>query len=791
MAHPGTVVVRTNQELAIFHLFLDSLWSTIVPGTHLIFVDDGSEYAVQKLVERSKPETLSRCTVSYERNETPRGCGACINQILDGLEGDKIFIVDSDLILLAGWQTRMSALLDSDDLIGATGACLLYPQTGGVQHAGIAFSEDIGRHLFLNSRSCWIGTEPIDVQVVVFALCCLSRKAVGQVGRLDENYFNSYEDFDYCLRLREAGMRIRVAPAARAYHWELSNGVHRHQNRKINLGRFWRLWGDRVESDLWRFVARNLSCALAAERPAKNLALIDLCAERAEAHRFRRTMEELATVSFADERDYSHRVGSRPEIWLPETLGVDSHRWPHRLLFLVDNFVRLVGNRYWMDLRFAVREDDLIADLYGNVVALRDLRKCLAGHQDPMRIPVSESGRARFEQLLRRLPGGCSTAAKSPLRHAPPTTPWFAVSGSGGHFEDERGRRWLDFDMALAALILGHDPPRVRRAATRQTRRGVTFSVPSLLEGALAERLVERFPAIEAVRFCKDGSDATTAAVRIARRITGRTTVVIGSYHGWLDWSAVGYYCAEGASTQMLGIPDAIKSQTFWLRHETYEELESLCPSLRDVAAVVVCPENWSIADLVRVRDRCRTDGAVLVFDEVKSGLRYGPNGTHGAMALTPDLVCLGKSVANGFPLAVLGGRETLMQEVDTVRFSTTGGSEAVSLAAAIAVDEEISRCPNWPPWQDQAGGLFQRMQGLVGERDGDGCLAVSGFGGNFRIHTPHMVARQDPFRAHFVRKLADHRIFSSGFVLPCSHHRRRDFGRLEEALRQAVTSWP
>jgi len=375
MKHPGTVIIRTNQERETFRLFLHSLWSTLLDGSRVIFIDDGSRYSVRDLVVESRPSRLDGCHVSVFEQETPQGCGACVNLGLKHLEGEVLFIIDTDVILLESWQKRFSALLAGDDRLGAVGGVLQYPQTGGVQHCGIAFSDDIGRHLFLNSRPEWVGCNRIEVQVVVFAFCALSKKAIDAVGPIDENFFNAYEDFDYCLRIRDAGYKILVDPETQAYHWELSNGPHRSVNRKRNLGRFWRLWGDRIEPDLWRFSERRLVETLrsSASDGGDPLALVDLCEERPEARRFREVLEGCSEVRLSGDKDLSHRVGSRQEIWLPQVLGVDGHRWPDRLLFFVDNFVRLQGNRYWSEMRKSVRSDDLIADLYGNVVALEHL----------------------------------------------------------------------------------------------------------------------------------------------------------------------------------------------------------------------------------------------------------------------------------------------------------------------------------------------------------------------------------------------------------------------------------
>jgi glutamate-1-semialdehyde aminotransferase len=271
--------------------------------------------------------------------------------------------------------------------------------------------------------------------------------------------------------------------------------------------------------------------------------------------------------------------------------------------------------------------------------------------------------------------------------------------------------------MALSAAVIGYAVPAIDEAVIRQIKKGFVFSVPSLLEAELAERLCERFPSVECVRFCKDGSDATSAAVRIARRVTGRSKIVIGSYHGWHDWSAVHYYGAQGASPQELGILRSVASETIWLPRETFAAFEAMIASVDCFAGVMICPENWSQND-------------------IKSAIRYGPRGVAYSLGLAPDLMCLGKSIANGFPLAVLAGGSELMSLSNDVHFSTTAASEGISLAASLAVDDYLRAVEAWPPWHGRCVGIMSRVSSAISAINPLPELAISGYPGNFRVHT-------------------------------------------------------
>jgi glutamate-1-semialdehyde 2,1-aminomutase len=395
-----------------------------------------------------------------------------------------------------------------------------------------------------------------------------------------------------------------------------------------------------------------------------------------------------------------------------------------------------------------------------------------------------------FRQIFSRIPGGCSTAAKSPLRNPTSCGPYFATQAAGGHFTDDVGREWLDFDMALSAAILGYTARQIDEAVIQQIRKGFVFSLPSLLEAQLAERLSNRFPVAECVRFCKDGSDATSAAVRIARSVTGRSKIVAATYHGWHDWSAIHYYGAHGISSQKLGIPPSVGSETVWLPTETFAQFEAVISSNDHIAGIIVCPENWPEGDLRLLSEYCRAEQTLLIFDEIKSGIRYGLRGVSGSVGTVPDLICLGKSIANGFPLAVLGGRAELMSVSSDINFSTTAASEAASMAASLAVDDHLRAVEEWPPWQRRCAGIISRLALLVSAGPPEGRLTISGYPGNFRVHTPGCSPRNDPFLKVLVMTLAKHGVFSTGYVAPCAAHSEEDFSRLEIALTEAIEEW-
>jgi glutamate-1-semialdehyde aminotransferase len=242
--------------------------------------------------------------------------------------------------------------------------------------------------------------------------------------------------------------------------------------------------------------------------------------------------------------------------------------------------------------------------------------------------------------------------------------------------------------MALGPVILGHAHDAVNRAIIDQLEHGITFTLPHPIEIDVAEAVVAAVPGADRVRFAKSGSDATSAAVRLARAVTGRDRVIACGYHGWHDWYV-------GTTSRHQGVPSATRALTTTFR---YNDLASLDAALQlaedDVAAVVLEPSGAMRpipGFLQGVLDRAHGAGALVVFDEIITGFRLGRGGAQERYGVTADLVALGKGLANGMPLSALAGRAELMNQLEGLFFSGTHGGETLSLAAARATLAELT----------------------------------------------------------------------------------------------------
>ncbi|MDO8733448.1 MAG: aminotransferase class III-fold pyridoxal phosphate-dependent enzyme [Actinomycetota bacterium] len=291
-----------------------------------------------------------------------------------------------------------------------------------------------------------------------------------------------------------------------------------------------------------------------------------------------------------------------------------------------------------------------------------------------------------IEQLMRAervIPLGAQTFSKSRTQYPAGAAPLFAVRSHGCHTWDIDGHEYVDLVSSLGAVVLGYGDQEIADAVIRQLADGVTLSLSHPLEEQVATQLVDLIPCAEMVRFAKNGTDATSAAIRLARAATGRDHVIVCGYHGWQDWYI-------GSTSRSLGVPAATQALTHAVPYNDLAAIEELIAQLPEgIAALIMEPMTSTFPDagyLEGVRELTRRHGIVLVFDEMLTGFRFAPGGAQEYFGVTPDLAAFGKGLANGFPLSAVMGRHDLMMLMEDIFFSGTYGGETLSLAAASIV---------------------------------------------------------------------------------------------------------
>jgi glutamate-1-semialdehyde 2,1-aminomutase len=290
------------------------------------------------------------------------------------------------------------------------------------------------------------------------------------------------------------------------------------------------------------------------------------------------------------------------------------------------------------------------------------------------------------EHLIRAettIPLGSQTFSKSRTQYPVGISPLYVNRARGAEVWDLDGNRYIDLVSSLAAITMGYGDSEINRAVKKQLRLGTSLSLPGRLEAEVSELIVELVPSAEMVRFGKNGSDATSAAIRLARAFTKRDHIIVCGYHGWQDWYI-------GSTTRDKGVPNVVSSLTHKFEYNNIESLVSVLNSLKSrVAAVIMEPMNSTYPDpgfLEEVLTVTHQAGALLIFDETITGFRFAKGGAQELFGITPDLSTFGKGMANGFPLSAVVGRREVMLEMEEIFFSGTFGGELLSLAAAKSV---------------------------------------------------------------------------------------------------------
>ncbi len=314
---------------------------------------------------------------------------------------------------------------------------------------------------------------------------------------------------------------------------------------------------------------------------------------------------------------------------------------------------------------------------------------------------MSRSGEL-FDRAKRVLPGGVN----SPVRafRAVGGTPFFVARAEGCRLTDVDGKSYVDYVCSWGPLILGHAHPAVLEAVQQAARRGWTYGAPCEAEVELAEAVRRRMPSLEMMRFVNSGTEATMAAVRVARAATGRDLIIKfdGCYHGHAD----GFLVKAGSGVATLGLPDspgvpaAVASLTLTAPFNDANAVADLFRNHPDrIAAVIVEPYLGNVGFIPpgaefhpALRALCDQHGALLIFDEVMTGFRVAPGGAQERLTIRPDLTTLGKVIGGGFPVGAYGGRADLMRRVapeGPVYQAGTLSGNPVAMAAGLATLRE------------------------------------------------------------------------------------------------------
>ena len=296
--------------------------------------------------------------------------------------------------------------------------------------------------------------------------------------------------------------------------------------------------------------------------------------------------------------------------------------------------------------------------------------------------PLRQS-QAWLERAKKVIPSCAQTFSKGQTQYVQGVAPVFLQRGKGCRVWDVDGNEYIDYVQGLLPNILGYAREEVNAAAAAQLAEGHSFSLPHPLEVQLAERLTRLIPCAEMVRFGKNGSDATSGAVRAARAYTRRDRIACCGYHGWQDWYI-------GSTTRNAGVPKAVRDLTHPFVYNNLASLEKLFAERPgEFAAVIMEPVNFvepAPGFLQGVKDVAHKNGTLLIFDEICVGFHFGLGGAQKLYGVVPDLACFGKAMGNGFPISCVVGRTDVMRIFDEIFYSFTFAGEVGSMAATMKV---------------------------------------------------------------------------------------------------------
>lgn len=399
-----------------------------------------------------------------------------------------------------------------------------------------------------------------------------------------------------------------------------------------------------------------------------------------------------------------------------------------------------------------------------------------------------------LEQALRTIPLGTQTFSKSKTQYPHGASPFFITRGKGARVWDVDGNEYIDFVNGLAAVTLGYGDADVDAAVAAQLEEGVIFSLPHPLEVRVAEKIVAMVPCAEMVRFGKNGSDVTSGAIRLARAYTGRDHVAVCGYHGWQDWFI-------GSTSRNRGVPTAVRDLTHNFTYNDLASLEKLFEKWpRQIAAVIMEPMNAvapATGFLEGVQKLAREHGSVLIFDETITGFRFSLGGAQEHFGVIPDLATFGKGLANGYPVSAVAGRAEIMRLMEEVFFSFTFGGELLSLAAASATLDKLTRAPVIPTLRQQGQKILDGVRRLVARHRVQDLLEISGD----PVWTFLRVRGAGPYTEWQIKTLLLQEIFERGILMIGTHnmsyaHGDADVTRLLEVydevfpiLRTAVSA--
>lgn len=378
-----------------------------------------------------------------------------------------------------------------------------------------------------------------------------------------------------------------------------------------------------------------------------------------------------------------------------------------------------------------------------------------------------------FAEAQHYLPGGSNSSPRLWRGVCPTNLPCaiYAKKALGSHLWDVDGNKYIDYRLGFGPVILGHSHPAIRRAVHQAENKGQVYALNNELEITVAKKIVDMVPCAEKVRFAMSGTEATMAAIRVARGYTKKEKIIkfAGHYHGSSDYLL---YSTEPSfdksfsrpEVASLGIPTSIQDFIYVEEWNNFAHVEETIKKYHQEIAALICEPVMGNATVIppapgflqHLRELCTKYNIILIFDEVKTGFRLAPGGAQQYFKVTPDIAAFAKSLGNGYPIAAIAGKAEVMDVIGPkkVFHGGTYSSNPVSLTAASATLDILKKGSVY----EKIGSYGTKLMHGITKLFRDSCIPgfVQGFPGMFQfVFIDHEVTTYNDLKDADMNKFA------------------------------------
>lgn len=384
--------------------------------------------------------------------------------------------------------------------------------------------------------------------------------------------------------------------------------------------------------------------------------------------------------------------------------------------------------------------------------------------------------------LFNIIPDQSHTFSKAYHQYPALISPRYVSKAYGVTLETDKGI-FTDWSMGLGPVIKGYAFKELKNYIFENMNNGFAFSLPSKYEYEIAQKLITKLDYGEQVRFAKNGSDATSASVRIARHFTKKDLVLCNGYHGWQDWYI-------GTTTRDGGVLKEVKNKTISIPGFNKKSLEeNFKVNKGNIACLIIEPmigDEPNLEYLITARDLCTRENALLIFDECWTGFRCHEKGAIGLTGVEPDLSCYAKALGNGVPVSALVGKEEIMRNFETVFYSFTHSSDPIGLSAADFMMDYLSK--DFFDDLSKKTSLLKKSISMVlmGIRNPDFKINVTGYNGKIIFNPVNDVYRLK-IKTQIQKTFIEHKHLFNMYIAVCEDHSENNIKSFLKTLKVFV----